>query len=82
MIIGGVWIDDRHVRELAAIVDRPVGRRLEQALLFRAQIVAMTREEKRAVLSALDRAPANLEDVRELLLADESWREGGRGALG
>ena len=81
MIIGGVWIDDRQVRELAAIVDRPVGRRLEQALLFRAQIVAMTREE-RAVLSALDRAPANLEDVRELLLADESWREGGRGALG
>lgn len=81
MIMGGVWVDDSHVRELAAIVDRPVGRRLEQALLFRAQVVAMSRTEKRAVLSALERAPANLEAVREVLLADENWREG-RSALG
>jgi len=77
MIIGGVWVDDRHVREIAAIVKRPVGWRLEQALLFRAQVVAMTRDEKRAVLSALEQAPAELEEVRALLLADENWREGG-----
>ena len=78
MIIGGVWVEDRLVRELAAIVERPLGRKLEQALLFRAQIVAMTRDEKTAVLSALERGPAELAEVRELLLADESWRDGRR----
>jgi len=78
MMIGGVWVDDRYVRELAAIVEGPLGRRLEQALLFRAQIVGMTRDEKRAVLAALERAPAELEDVRALLHRDENWREGGR----
>jgi hypothetical protein len=74
MMIGGVWVDDRHVRDLMAIVQRPVGWKLEQALLFRAQIVAMTRDEKRAVLAALEQAPAELEELRELLLADENWR--------
>ena len=78
MMIGGVWVDDRHVRALAAIVDRPVRRKLEQAVLFRAQIVAMTRDEKMAVLAALERAPAELAEIRELLLADENWREGRR----
>jgi len=73
-MIGGVWVDDRHVRDLVAIVQRPVGWKLEQALLFRAQIVAMTRDEKRAVLAALEQAPAELEELRELLLADENWR--------
>ena len=81
MIMGGVWVDDRHVRELVSIVERPLGRRLEQALLFRAQVVAMTRAEKRAILSALERAPTELVGIRELLLADENWREG-RSALG
>ena len=78
MMIGGVWVDDRHVRALAAIVDRPVRRKLEQAVLFRAQIVAMTRDEKTAVLAALERAPAELAEVRELLFADENWRDGRR----
>jgi hypothetical protein len=82
MMIGGVWIDDPQVRKLTTIVERPVARRLEQALLFRAQVVAMTRDEKRAILSALERAPAGLEEVRELLVADENWREDGRSALG
>lgn len=75
MMVGGVWVDDRDVRALAAIVDRQLGRRLEQALLFRAQVFAMTWEEKRAVLSALGRAPGQLQEVRELLSADESWPE-------
>ena len=74
MMIGGVWVDDRHVRDLVAIVKRPVAWRLEQALLFRAQVVAMTRDEKRAVLSALEDAPAELEELRKVLLADEDWR--------
>ena len=74
MIMGGVWVDDGVVRRLAAMLERrPLGRRLEQALLFRAQVIAMTRDEKEAVLSALARAP-ELDDVRDLLLADENWR--------
>jgi hypothetical protein len=81
MMIGGVWVEDRHVRALAAIVDRSVARRLEQALLFRAQVVAMTRDEKRAVLSALERAPAELDELRDVLLANEDWLAG-RGSFG
>jgi hypothetical protein len=54
------------------------GAKLEQAVLFRAQIVAMTRDEKTSVLAALERAPAELAEVRELLFADENWREGRR----
>ena len=76
MVIGGVWVDDRHLRELVPILDRSVGRRLEQALLFRAQFIALTSDEKRAVLAALERGPAELNEVRELLLADENWRDG------
>jgi cytochrome c-type biogenesis protein CcmH/NrfG len=80
MLLGGVSVDDRLVRELAAILERPLGRRLEQALVFRAKIVALTREEKEAILATLERAPGELEEVRRLLLADDSWREG-RGRL-
>ena len=76
MVIGGVWVDDRHLRELVPILERSVGRRLEQALLFRAQFIALTSDEKRAVLAALERGSAELNDVRELLLADENWRTG------
>jgi len=38
----------------------------------------MTRDEKTSVLAALERAPAELAEVRELLFADENWREGRR----
>lgn len=78
MIFGGVWVEDRVVRELTPLVERPLGRRLEQALLFRAQVVALTRDEKAAVLSALERAPRALGEVRDLLLADQNWPQGTR----
>ena len=73
MLFGGVSVDDRLVRDLAAILERPLGRKLEQALLFRAKIVALTRDEKKKVLAALERAPGEFEEVRELLLADDGW---------
>ena len=59
-----------------AVLERPLGRKLEQALLFRAKIVALTRDERAAVLAALERAPAQLDEVRKALLADENWRAG------
>jgi hypothetical protein len=78
MLLGGVPIDDELVRRLAAIVGRPLAGRLDQALLFRAQVVALTRDEKEAILAALVQAPPELEALRELLVADERWRLRGR----
>jgi hypothetical protein len=74
MLLGGVSVEDRLVRELAPLVDKSLGRKLETALLFRAQIVGLTREERRAVLAALESAPADLQALRDELCADERWR--------
>ena len=57
MVLDGVSLDDRVVRDLTAFLERPLGQKLEQALLFHAKIVALTHEEKLAVFEALDRAP-------------------------
>ena len=73
MLLGGVAIEDRLVRRLAEIVDRRLGNKLDHALLFRAQIVALTREEKDAILGALEQAPPELEPVREVLTTDAQW---------
>jgi HEAT repeat protein len=35
--------------------------------------VALTREEKETILAALEKAPPDLEPVRQLLTADEQW---------
>ena len=72
MVLDGVSLDDRVVRDLAAFLERPLGRKLELALFFSAKIVALTHEERLAILAALDRAPWEWEEVRELLLAGES----------
>jgi hypothetical protein len=74
VLLGGVPVDDRVVRDLAAILDRPLGSKLETALLFRAKIVGLTTEERRRILAALEKAPSQFHDVRELLLSREEWR--------
>jgi hypothetical protein len=74
VLLGGVSIDDRLVSRLAETVEGPLENKLTQALVFRAKVVALTREEKSAILAALERTPGDLQDVRELLLADEQWR--------
>ena len=74
MLLGGVSLDDRLVRKLAEVLNGPLENKLTQALVFRAKVVALTPEEKATVLSALERAPAELRDVRDLLLADDQWR--------
>ena len=74
MLLSGVAVDDRLVRELAAIVDGSLRGRLESALLFRAKVVGLTAEEKAAVLAALEKAPDELQGLRDLLMADPSWR--------
>lgn len=69
MVLDGVSIDDRVVRDIAAVVAKPLAQKLEQALFFRAEVVALTRVEKEAILAALDRMPWEYEELRELLLA-------------
>ena len=78
MLLGGVPIDDALVRRLSTILGRPVGDKLDRALLFRAQIVALTRDEKMAILAALEKAPPDLEPVRKMLIADAQWHQRGR----
>jgi hypothetical protein len=73
MVLDGVSLDDRVVRNLAAIVDKPLGQKLEQALFFSAEIVSLTFPERVAVLRALDGAPWEFEEVRELLMDGYLW---------
>ena len=75
MVLDGVPIDDRVVRDIAAVVGKPLAQKLEQALFFSAEVVALTPTEKDAVLAALDRMPWEYEEVRELLLAGPSSSE-------
>ncbi len=82
MVLDGVSLDDRVVRELAAVVGKPLGTKLEQALFFSAEIVALTRVEKEAVLAALDRMPWEFEEVRERFLAGDRRGESHGGLEG
>jgi len=73
MVLGGVPIEDQLVRRLTTVLGRPVADKLDRALLFRAQVVALTRDEKVAILTALEKAPPELERLRESLMADAGW---------
>jgi len=73
MVLDGVSLDDRVVRDLIAFLDRALGRKLELALFFSAKIVALTHEERLAVLAALDRAPWQWEEVRDRFRAGDRW---------
>ena len=54
-MLDGVSLDDRVVRDLMVLLERPLGKRLVPALFVSARIVALTHEERLAVLGALDR---------------------------
>ena len=82
MVLDGVSIRDRVVRDVAAVVGKPLAQKLEQALFFSAEVVALTRTEKDAVLAALERMPWEYEEVRELLLAGDRWGRNRRWAQG
>ena len=74
MLLGGVDVEDRIVRQLANIVNRPLAHKLEKALLFRSAVVGLTRAEMEAILIALESAPAELHGFRDLLLSQRQWR--------
>jgi hypothetical protein len=73
MVLEGVPLDNRVVHRLLTILDGQLRRKLEQALFYSAEIVALTFDERVAVLAALDRAPWEFEEIRELLLGGQSW---------
>ena len=75
MVLDGVDLDDDVVRELAAVVDRPLAQKLERALFFRSEIVALTRDERDEVMAAMGRGRVEPTDVRDRLLAPARWGE-------
>ena len=66
MNLAGVPVEDRLVRELAAMLDKPLRSKLEQALLFHSKVVGLSWSEREAVLAALEGASPALGEVREL----------------
>jgi hypothetical protein len=75
MVLDGVVVDERVVRELAKVVDAPLAQKLERALFFKAEVVALTREERDAVAAAMNHGRWEPEDVRERLLTGARWGE-------
>ena len=75
VLVSGVAVDERLLKQLSGVVPLKVGRRLDTALFYRAAVLGLTVDERRAVLAALEKPPAGLEDLREILLQDVAWRQ-------
>jgi hypothetical protein len=73
-LVSGVAVDERLLRQLSEVVPPKVARRLDTALFYRAAVLGLTVDERKAILAALERPPAGLEDLREVLLQDAAWR--------
>ncbi|MCZ7587627.1 MAG: hypothetical protein M5U27_01920 [Gaiella sp.] len=73
MVLEGVSLDERVIRDLAALVDKPLREKLERALFFSSEIVALTFHERVAVLRTLDGAPWRFDEVRARLMDCETW---------
>jgi hypothetical protein len=74
VLLGGVEVPAQTVRHLARLVGRPLSDKLESAIMFRSQVIGLSHNEKKAVLLALEKAPPELGELRQLLLASEAWR--------
>jgi hypothetical protein len=74
MLVGGVPIDDGLLRELARIVPPTLARRVDTALLYRAKVLGLTLAERETILAALEDAPADLAELRGVLLNELEWR--------
>ena len=74
MLVGGVPIEERLLRELTRVVDRKLAQRLDTALLYRAKVLGLTVAEREAILKALENSPPGLEELRAILLQDPQWR--------
>ena len=75
MLVSGVAVDERLLKQLSEVVPRKVARRLDTALFYRAAVLGLTVDERKAILAALEKPPPGLEDLREILLHDAAWRQ-------
>jgi hypothetical protein len=76
-LVGGVPVDERLLGQLARVVPPMLARRLDTALFYRAKILALTIEERREILAALEDPPTGLEELRAMLLQEDAWRRSG-----
>ena len=72
MLLGGVEVQVQNVGRLATLVGRPLSDKLERAIMFRSEVIGLSPEETRSILSALERA-GDLAELRQRLLANARW---------
>lgn len=75
MLVSGVAVDERLLKQLSEVVPPRLARRLDTALFYRAAVLGLTVDERKAILAALEKPPAGLEDLRANLLQDVAWRQ-------
>ena len=75
MWVSGVAVDERLLKQLSEVVSPTLARRLDTALFYRAAVLGLTFDERKAILAALETPPAGLEDLRAILLQDVAWRQ-------
>ena len=75
MLVSGVAVDERLLKQLSGVVLPRLARRLDTALFYRAAVLGLTVDERKAILAALEKPPAGLEDLRANLLQDVAWRQ-------
>jgi hypothetical protein len=74
--LAGIPVRDEAVLELARLVDDPaLADKLETAYARETRILALTIPERETILTALDDAPAGLEELRAVLLKEHVWRQ-------
>jgi len=75
MLLEGVPIDDRQIRQLLGVVPPALANKLTVARVFGSQVVALTAEERAQILAAIEREPRRLDDdLRDLILRQTKWR--------
>lgn len=75
MLIAGAVVEDRLVLKIAkALPHSTLASRLVTAYTLRSSVVNLTTEERRVVLNALERGPAELRDLHNELAQHPGWR--------
>lgn len=75
MLLAGVDVEDRVILALAdAVDDFGLARKLKLAHTLRSQIVNLTVGERHMILGVVGDPRTGLEDLHDLLVANEAWR--------
>ncbi len=84
-IVAGVRLSREPTLALAAMLTRDgfdhTSRVLLEAITAGNEFVALTTDDREAILAVLDRPPEALVELRSALFADLNWRRGLNGAL-